>query len=106
MAIEDAAALAACLRRITDKSMLGQAVDVFQMVRIPRVKQIHEASTLHDFTMHLPDGAEQRARDAAMEKEVAGEHFNESPNQWSDPTMQNWIYTYDPTEHIRQVWDL
>lgn len=86
MAIEDTAALAACLRRITSKEELGHAIDVFQNIRILRVNQIHEASTLHGFTIHLPDGPAQRTRDAAME-EVTGEHFIESRNQWSDPTI-------------------
>ena len=104
MAVEDAAALAACLKRITSKDMLSKAIDIFESVRIPRVKFVHEASILHDITLHLPDGPEQRARDAAMEKEVAGRHFHESPNQWSDPTMQSWVYAYSPEEHVREVW--
>ena len=104
MAVEDAAALAESLRWMPHRAMLPQAVATFERVRIPRLKQIHEASLLHEYTMHLQDGPEQRARDKAMEKEVRGEHFISSPNQWSDPTVQNWVYSYRPAVDIRRAW--
>lgn len=104
MAVEDAAALAETLRCMPHRDMLGQAIAIFERVRIPRVKQVHEASRMHDYTLHLPDGPEQRARDKAMEREVRGEHFVSSPNQWSDPTMQNWVYPHLPALAIRKAW--
>lgn len=107
MAVEDAAVLAACLRRLTssDPESLSHSIGMFEKLRIARVKQIHEASLRHDYTLHLPDGPEQQARDHAMEKEVAGEHFFASPNQWSDPTIQNLVYTYQPDVHVQSEWN-
>ncbi|KAL6250173.1 hypothetical protein RBB50_002474 [Rhinocladiella similis] len=103
MAVEDAAVLAECLRSLPGKGSLERAIELFERVRIPRVKQVHEASSKHDYTLHLPDGPQQEARDREMEDEVAGKHFFSSPNQWSDPTMQNWVYTYQPAAHVKAV---
>jgi salicylate hydroxylase len=104
MAVEDAAALAESLRFATKKEMVPQAVAVFEQVRIPRVKQVHEASIKHGYTLHLSDGPEQQSRDKAMEKEVNGEHFISSPNQWSDPTVLSWLYPYKPAVAVRKAW--
>jgi salicylate hydroxylase len=103
MAVEDAAALAECLDYITAKADLHIALEMFEDVRIPRVKQVHEASVLHGQTLHFPDGPVQEARDAAMRPEVDGTPYVESPNQWSDPTMNVWIYAYDVVDEIRKT---
>ncbi|KIW68827.1 hypothetical protein PV04_04747 [Phialophora macrospora] len=104
MAVEDAVALAESLRFATRKDMVPQAVAIFEQVRIPRVKQVHEASVKHGYTLHLSDGPEQQSRDKAMEKEVNGEHFISSPNQWSDPTILSWLYPYKPAVAVRKAW--
>jgi len=104
MAVEDAAALAECLSFITRKHDIHKALKLFQDIRIPRVKHVHEASVLHGTILHFPDGPAQQARDAAMRAEVEGKHFVESPNQWSDPTMQVWCYSYDVVEEVRREW--
>ncbi|OCT52819.1 Monooxygenase FAD-binding protein [Cladophialophora carrionii] len=104
MAVEDAVALAESLRFATRKDMVSQAVAVFEQVRIPRVKQVHDATVKHGYTLHLPDGPEQQSRDKAMEKEVNGEHFISSPNQWSDPTVLSWLYPHKPAVAVRKAW--
>jgi salicylate hydroxylase len=103
MAVEDAAALAECLDFAAGKQDLRGALQLFQDVRIPRVKHVHEASVLHGQTLHFPDGPVQQARDAAMRAEVEGRHFVESPNQWSDPTMQVWCYSYNVVEEVKRI---
>lgn len=103
MAVEDAAALAECLDFAASKQDLRDALQLFQDVRIPRVKHVHEASVLHGQTLHFPDGPVQQARDAAMRAEVEGRHFVESPNQWSDPTMQVWCYSYNVVEEVKRI---
>ena len=104
MAVEDACALAQSLKLMSAKSQLARAVDVYEEVRRVRVRQVHESSYRHAYTVHLADGPEQRSRDAAMADEVAGVHFIQSPNQWSDPTTQRWAYAYDPARSIRVAW--
>lgn len=104
MAIEDAFVLAQSLKLTPVKTQLDQAVDIYENVRVSRVRLIHESSYRHAYTVHLADGAEQQSRDAAMVDEVAGLHFIQSPNQWSDPTTQRWLYAYDPAENVRMAW--
>ena len=82
-AIEDGATLAACLG--------GAAADApaalrrYEALRGPRVARIHAASTGNKTRFHLPDGPEQRARDAAM---AAG------ATDWSFRAAA-WIYEHD-----------
>ena len=95
MAVEDAAALGECLDFMSTKEGLYAALEIYEDVRIPRVKQVHDASVVQGQTLHFPDGPIQEARDAAMRPEVEGTHYVESPNQWSDPTLAAWIYPYD-----------
>lgn len=104
MAVEDAAALAESLRQISTQSELELAIEIYEDVRQCRTRLIHESSYRHAYTIHLPDGPEQQARDKAMEDEVAGRHFIQSPNQWSDPQTQIFAYVYDAAEAIRWAW--
>jgi salicylate hydroxylase len=79
-AIEDAAVLAACLAAGADDPC--RALTRYEQVRAPRATRVQEASRGRIAHHHLPDGLEQRARDAAF----AGE----------DPLSHNdWIYAYD-----------
>jgi salicylate hydroxylase len=77
-AIEDAAALAACLAADEPARALAR----YERVRSARATRVQEASRGRIAHHHMPDGPEQRARDAAF----AGE----------DPLSHNdWIYAYD-----------
>ena len=104
MAVEDAAALAQALHLLENPCRLSHALEVYQRVRHARTTAMHEASYRHAYTVHLPDGPAQRARDAGMEDEVKGVHFIRSSNQWSDPITQIWAYGYDAAEGIRNAW--
>jgi salicylate hydroxylase len=104
MAVEDAAALAEALSFIQHRDQIAQAVAIYEAVRVPRASAMHEASYRHAYTMHLPDGPEQEARDMAMMAEVEGAHFIASPNQWSDPATQLWAYGHDPVKAVREAW--
>jgi salicylate hydroxylase len=104
MAVEDAAALAEALSFIRHRSQIAQAVGIYEAVRVPRASAMHEASYRHAYTMHLPDGPEQEARDMAMLAEVEGSHFISSPSQWSDPATQLWAYDHNPNKAVREAW--
>jgi len=79
-AIEDAAVLARCLRASTDDP--DQALKRYEAARTDRTTRLQQISHARRDTNHLPDGPEQRARDAALVS--------------SDPLVRNgWIYGYD-----------
>jgi salicylate hydroxylase len=79
-AIEDAAALAIFLASGSEN--LPAALTRFERLRLPRASGVQEASRGRIAHHHLPDGPEQRARDAAFAAE--------------DPLSHNeWIYAYD-----------
>jgi salicylate hydroxylase len=80
-AIEDGAALAACL---ADADVCG-ALRRYETVRAPRVARIHAASAGNKTRFHLADGPEQQARDAQM---AAG------ATDWSFSAVA-WIYGHD-----------
>jgi salicylate hydroxylase len=77
--VEDAAVLARCLTRFADPV---EALRSYEALRLPRTTRLQEVSHGRAHVNHLPDGPEQRARDAAF----AG----------GDPLRDNgWIYGYD-----------
>jgi len=83
-AIEDAAVLAACLGSDAD---VQAALKQYERVRQPRASRVQEASRGRIAHHHLPDGPEQRARDAAFAAE--------------DPLSHNdWIYAYDAEQAV------
>ncbi|SLM37660.1 salicylate hydroxylase [Lasallia pustulata] len=104
MAIEDAAGLAEALSKIHSKDELSIAVNVFEAVRVKRSNQMQEASMINSKLWHFPDGPVQEARDEAMRPETEGRHFDESPNQWSDPVTQAWCYGYDAEKEVAKAW--
>jgi salicylate hydroxylase len=86
-AIEDAAVLAGCLAG--DPGDPPTALRRYEALRKPRTTRVQLLSHARLHANHLPDGAEQRARDAAF----AGE----------DPLAHNaWIYGYDPETGVTE----
>jgi salicylate hydroxylase len=80
-AIEDGAVLAGCLREATPETV-APALARYETLRRERASRVQLASRESRRHHHLPDGEEQRRRDAAM----AGE----------DPLGHNaWIYGHD-----------
>jgi salicylate hydroxylase len=77
--VEDAAVLARCLTRFADPV---EALRSYEALRLPRTTRLQEVSHGRAHVNHLPDGPEQRARDAAFAD--------------GDPLRDNgWIYGYD-----------
>jgi salicylate hydroxylase len=81
-AIEDGAALAACLRQAVD---VAGALRVYEAARLPRATRIQELSAGNKNRFHLPDGAEQEERDAQMAS---------GSTDWSIKAVE-WIYGHD-----------
>jgi salicylate hydroxylase len=79
-AMEDGAALARCLA--AERADPAAALRRYEELRIPRTTRLQEVSRARAHVNHLPDGPEQRARDAAF--------------SGTDPlTASAWIYAYD-----------
>ena len=81
-AIEDGAALAACLRQ---RSATRRCARRYERLRLPRVTRMQALSRANKTRFHLPDGPEQQARDAEWAR--AGDR---------SPDALRWLYGYDP----------
>jgi salicylate hydroxylase len=82
-AIEDGCVLAACLKR--GDGNMAAALARYERLRRPRTSNIQLIARGNKTRNHLPDGVEQRARDARM---LAGDA------EWSIGATE-WIYDYD-----------
>jgi salicylate hydroxylase len=86
-AVEDACVLARCLADRPDDPDV--ALRRYEDLRIPRTTRLQAVSHGRSHINHLPDGPEQRERDAGY----AGH----------DPLIANgWIYGYDPDEIVAE----
>jgi len=81
-AIEDAATLTACLRKIED---VVAALRLYEKLRLPRASRLQAMSEGNKTRFHLPDGPEQRERDA---------HMARGATDWS-LTAIAWLYEHD-----------
>jgi salicylate hydroxylase len=82
-AIEDAAVIARCLAEGLEDPVA--ALRRYEEVRVPRTTKLQRVSHGRSHINHLPDGPEQRERDARFADQ--------------DPLSANgWIYGYDPDE--------
>ena len=81
-AIEDGAALAAWLRAGED---VPSCLARYERARQPRVSRLQAMSRANKTRFHMPDGPEQRARDAEWAR--AGDRA---------PDALRWLYEYDP----------
>jgi salicylate hydroxylase len=80
-AMEDAAVLAGCLA--AGPGDPAAALRRYESLRLPRTARMQRASRDRAHLNHLPDGVEQRARDASFAR--------------ADPlAASGWIYGYDP----------
>ena len=64
-AIEDGAVLAACLAK-NDGRNISEALRSYEVLRLPRASRVQAASKENKTRFHLPDGPEQRERDARL----------------------------------------
>src|SRR5262249_13616483 len=86
-AVEDAAVLAGCLRGATVDSV-GPALERYERLRRPRATQVQLMSRGREVQNHLPDGADQEARDGEL---ASGQ-----------PLLDNgWLYGHDVQADLR-----
>lgn len=114
MAIEDAAVLGNLLSRISHMSQLGSLLKAYEDLRLPRTSVVQESSRLNQHIFHLPDGPEQRERDANMRKAMALELAGKTDelqrgtagnqNQWADRAKSNDLFGYDADAEVDKWW--
>ena len=83
-AIEDGAALAACLAKIGGQA-IPAALRLYESLRLPRTSRVQAASQENKTRFHLPDGPAQRARDAQIRN---------ASTDWF-LTAMSWVYGHD-----------
>ncbi|KAI0410910.1 salicylate hydroxylase [Xylaria grammica] len=99
-AMEDGAFLAKCLGRVVSGDIrIGEAVTIYERERLPKAYEKQQVSFLNGAIWHLPDGLEQRARDAAMNPELEGKYYVRSSNLYGDQRTVLDVYGYDSEKH-------
>jgi|SRR5271154_6060205 len=107
MAVEDGIVLAECISRATIPQAIPSYLSAFESIRKERTYAVQTGSVKNMDFWHMEDSARQRARDAIMKnveideetlKELRAEGKN--PNQWSDPTFQQWLFGYDAVAEV------
>jgi salicylate hydroxylase len=83
-AIEDGAVLAACLAKISGPD-ISQALRLYESLRLPRASRVQAASKQNKTRFHLPDGPQQRERDALL---------GDASTDWFLKVIA-WVYGHD-----------
>lgn len=83
-AIEDGAVLAACLAKIGGPD-ISQALRLYESLRLPRASRVQAASKENKTRFHLPDGPQQRQRDAQL---------GDASTDWFLKAIA-WVYGHD-----------
>jgi salicylate hydroxylase len=96
-AIEDGAALAACLQGVSAGG-IESAINRYETLRKPRTAQIQSMARRNASVFHLPDGPEQSARDARM---AARRNERKVSERASVRTM---IFGHDSAQIDRGEW--
>ena len=114
MAIEDGAVLGNLLSRISHISQLKPLLKAYQDLRLSRTAEAQNSSRLNQHIFHLPDGPEQRARDANMRKATALELSGDTEalrrgstgnrNQWADKAKSDVLFGYDADAEVDKWW--
>jgi salicylate hydroxylase len=101
MSLEDAAVLGECLSRITSKSSLRIALDVYETCRKKRTTAVVCRSNVQQHLYHLHDGPEQAERDRMMVEvpTAKGECL-----AWRDPGFAPWLLGYEVFADVEANW--
>ncbi|KAJ6618774.1 FAD/NAD(P)-binding domain-containing protein [Mycena sp. CBHHK59/15] len=116
MAIEDAAILGVLFSHITSRKQIPHLLHAYQSLRYPRTTDTQLASRTNQKIFHLPDGAEQEARDESMRQGMEDslrEELGEAPsdcsvgnaNVWADKTKNRIQFLYDAEEEAERWWN-
>lgn len=108
--IEDAAVLGNLFSRLSHKSQIGILLRAYEEIRIPRTTATHAVAQANQSILHLPDGPEQKARDASMlaamkaAEQLQREATKGNSNVWADKEKSEQQYSYDADKDVNQWW--
>lgn len=100
-AIEDAGVLQCVLAKSSTDIPL--ALQVYESVRKARGEAVQSSAGTSQKALHLPDGPEQRERDAKIKKASEG-HGGENPDLWADTTFQDFMWGVDVMRDTITRW--
>lgn len=102
--MEDGALLAKCIGAVVQgKLNLRDAISLYEQERMPKAYAKQQVSFINGALWMLPDGPEQRARDATMAPELEGKYFVRSANLYGDPQTVLDVYGYDVEAHAEEA---
>lgn len=107
MAVEDGAVLEECISRARNIQAIPAYLSAFESIRKERTYAVQTGSVKNMDFWHMEDCARQRARDAIMRGvEIDAETMRilkaegKHPNQWADPSFQQWLFGYDAVAEV------
>ncbi|KAK2604001.1 hypothetical protein QQS21_003837 [Conoideocrella luteorostrata] len=98
-AIEDAVVLATALTCTPDVQL---ALNLYEKIRKDRGEKIAASATVTAKVLHLPDGPEQIARDAAIRIAHKG---SEHPDKWGNAHWQDFMWGVDVMKDTIDSWN-
>jgi len=105
MSIEDGAALAECLDRVSELVDIPTVLQAFQDFRKPRCETISKAALSNAENLHLHNGPEQEQRDLQMMQEMEGtaepSEGKLTLDQLRDKNFEPWMFGYDTVKQVR-----
>ncbi|OAA60280.1 Aromatic-ring hydroxylase-like protein [Niveomyces insectorum RCEF 264] len=121
MALEDGGLLGLCLARIKSKSVDAKklALKVYEDCRRERTEKIVARGSYNQWIYHLPDGEEQRQRDARFKEFetkdlqwMSEENYTlpwstetgNDPFPWRYHGVGRWLLTYDIEKDVNSKW--
>ena len=93
MATEDAATMAAALRKFHDPADLGRALRLYEMQRRPRASFVTKNTRILQEWLHLYDGEEQERRDELMKNDRW-----DNPVFWAFMKRRDWLFGHDASK--------
>jgi len=72
----------------------------YEIARKSRAESIQGTALRNRDILHLPDGAEQRARDKKFAQIFSG---GENPDKWGDPKEQRFLWGWDAEKAAKEV---
>jgi salicylate hydroxylase len=95
-AMEDGACLSTLLDKCNSIDDIPTATKEYERKRKKRTEAVQEGARKNAQIWHLPDGESQEERDEEMKNAASKREAGiQNPNQWSDPTLQNWLFGWN-----------
>ncbi|RMZ86670.1 hypothetical protein DV736_g6103, partial [Chaetothyriales sp. CBS 134916] len=93
--LEDGAVLGRLLGHVRRSADIPHAIKLYEDLRKERGRAIALETFKQREAFHMPDGAEQRQRDAIFAAAMASGPIPAFSSRWTCPTFQPWLYGYN-----------